>query len=278
MTTFIAGLLEAATWDIIFGTAFFFGLFFFILVILGSFGGDSDDIDSEGDFDSSGEAIDLDGDGMPDGIDLDGDGIIDVEFDGDFGDVDFDADMDSDFDTDMDSDIDDITYSDFDTHITLGETLDAEITEEDPVFQSTYKMGNISSFLFFFGLVGWPVSNNLQDFHIALSVVVGLMAAKIFAYFIATYAKTVIVPLKPIRRGDVAEVRYSVTPEKAGMITIIRRDGIISTEMARGAFAHDFFERTEKGYVWDRKSGIYLITRGVIGQPDLQSEKPKKKK
>jgi hypothetical protein len=138
-------------------------------------------------------------------------------------------------------------------------------------------MGNISSFLFFFGLVGWPVANNLQDFHIVLSVVVGLMAAKIFAYIIATYAKTVIVPLKPIRRGDVAQVRYSVTPEKAGMITIIRRDGVISTEMARGAFAHDFFDKTEKGYIWDRKKGIYLITRGVSGQPDLHTVEKKKK-
>ena len=64
-------------------------------------------------------------------------------------------------------------------------------------------------------------------------------------------------------------VVYGVTPDKTGMVQVNRRDGMISTIMAKGAFPHDYFDKNEKGYIWGIENEIYLLTRGLIGQPDL---------
>jgi len=302
MTTIIAGLLDATTWEIIFSSAFFFGLFFFLVVLIGAFGDDDTDVEAEADS-LDGDTIDLDGDGIPDGIDLDGDGVIDIEFDSDF-DSNFDADFDSsgtaidldgdglpdgidldgdgiidiefdnDFDVDFDTEVNGIEHGDFE-RVELPSSADAERSHEQ-VYQSKYAMGNYSAFLFMFGQIGWFYASELQDQHIIYAMIGGFLAMKLFSLFISNYTKTVVIPLQPIRRGDIARVRYSVSPEKIGMVQIARRDGVISTDMAKGAFPHDHFSSGEKGYIWGKKNGIFLLTKGVQGQPDLQpSDKTK---
>ncbi|MCY3412820.1 MAG: hypothetical protein INQ03_14375 [Candidatus Heimdallarchaeota archaeon] len=300
MSEFIVDLLSLATWEAIFTTLFFLGLIFTIYIIAGAMSGDDADHDGDGDADLDAEptAIDLDGDGIADGLDLDGDGVIDVHFDG----IDLDADMDfepvgidldgdgvidgydldgdgiidtdvdgldldgdmGDIDTDLDLDGGDLDLDgEFDLHVDVHDIKDvAAFRDRSLELKSNFMMGNVSVFMLFTGQIGWIYIHELTDLIIAISLLSGYIASKLFAMVIAKYAKTVVVPLVKIVRGDIAEVKYRVSKLKPGLVNVRRRDGVIDPVMAIGAFPHDNFEAGDLGYIIGKKDAFYLITRG----------------
>ncbi|MDH5647160.1 MAG: MSCRAMM family adhesin SdrC, partial [Candidatus Heimdallarchaeota archaeon] len=270
-------------------TSFFFGLIFLVFTIIGGLGDEDSDVDSHNmdghdfdadtDFDMDGHDFDVDTDFDMDGHDFDAD--TDFDMDGHDFDADTDFDMDGhDFDGDLNSDslLETSTeHSVLQGHFDhLPDQIDAGIVHDAHVEKSNYMMGNIAVFTLIFGQVGWSLIDNLQDWNLFLAIMSGYFISKLFAYIIANYAKTVIVPIKHVSRGDIATVQHSVTKDKAGMVHIKRRDGYISTELAIGAFPHDNFSKGEKGYVWAKKEQMYLITRGHSEQPTLSKLKNKK--
>ncbi|MCH8908395.1 MAG: hypothetical protein IH840_15005, partial [Candidatus Heimdallarchaeota archaeon] len=93
----------------------------------------------------------------------------------------------------------------------------------------------------------------------------------------ANYAKTTIVPIIRIARGDIAKVIYSVSPDKKGLVHVYRRDGSISSVIAIGEYPHDIFLAGEKGYVWSKNETNFTITKGHFDHPKLQTKKKKTK-
>ena len=266
MTQIITGLLSSGTWETIFLSFFFFGLFFFILAIYGSFG----DHDGPIHGDSDADLIDMNGDGIPDGIDTTGDGAINVHFDTD-GSIDSHLDHGFDHGHDLSH-----TASD---HIGIDSDMKSSDNSEFIFIESKYKLGEYASFSMFFGMTGWFYVKFLTDLQLGLAIIIGFVAMRTFAYVIASYTQTVTKAVRGVSRGDIAQVRYKISPVKSGLVTIYRKDGVLATELARGAFPYDTFEKGEKGYVWDRtEKGVYLVTRGIIGQPDLNTTKKTKSK
>lgn len=299
MTKYIVNLLNTNVWYTLFVACFFFGLFFILFVLLGAVGSHDD---SEG---SDHELTDTDMDGSIDGevghgefeADHDFDTGIDSDLDHDF-DIDhdletgIDTDLDHDFDTDhdFDSGIDSDLNHDFDTDHDLSNSESTsethvnvqhyELGVDNDSYQeeSQYLLGNIAVFLLVWGQIGWLTIGNLDDLTLMFALLGGYGSSKAFAWFISNYAKTVINPIRHITRGDVGEVIYGVSPYKAGMVQVKRRDGVISTIIARGAYPHDIFDRGEKGYIWSKGRGIYTITKGLRRQPNLSSENKRKHK
>ncbi len=289
MSTYIVELIGNETWTTLFMFSFFFGLIFFIFVLIGALGHDNDadteldgdasfdvdsDIDADMDFDLDAD-LDTDMD-MDLGTDLDLDADIDTEMD--LG-MDPDIDTDLDFDVDIDHDLPSGINTPFESHIEFEHGGDVGIAQDSHYEEkSNYLMGNISSFMLIWGQIGWLNSNNLNDLILIYAFLGGLLTSKLFAWVIANYAKTVIVPIKHIYRGDVGSVIYGITPEKPGMVHVTRKDGVISTIIARGAFGHDYFDKGEKGYIWTKEGELYTITKGLKGQPELYPKRSRNKK
>ncbi|MHA2254038.1 MAG: hypothetical protein ACXAD7_27040, partial [Candidatus Kariarchaeaceae archaeon] len=215
-------------------------------------------------------------------IDSDLEASLDTDLHGDFDshlELDPDADLDGDFDHDLDGfhdgDVDHELHGE--THVELQQS-EIGIDNESYTEESRYLMGNIAIFLLIWGQIGWLSMNNLTDLSILIALIGGYLSSRAFAWFIANYAKTVINPIRLISRGDIGVVIYGVTPYKPGMVHVKRKDGVISTIIARGAYPHDTFEKDEKGYIWSDEGGIYTITKGVRGQPDLKIKKKNKLK
>lgn len=150
-----------------------------------------------------------------------------------------------------------------DTHSNL-EVLSVRKIENqtNPEIQSRYWLGNLSVFLVIFGQLGWFNIHHFGDTAIALAIIGGASASKIFSWFIANYAKTVIVPIHHISRGDIGKVIYPLDNQQFGLIQVTRKDGIVSPVIAQGAFPYDSFEPGELGYIWSKKDGLYTITKG----------------
>ncbi|MHA2170869.1 MAG: hypothetical protein ACXAB7_13320 [Candidatus Kariarchaeaceae archaeon] len=316
MTKYIVELLPQDIWTTIFVTCFFFGLFFILFVLLGALGhqDDSDshdmdetaldadhDIDSDFDIDHDLDTdVDMDSDlDLDHDLDTDFDTDVDMsaDLDHDFdldadGDLhaDFDSDLDHDFDTDVSADLDhdlDGVDADHDFQTDFDHDIDTHIEIEQGEFgydnesyieESRYLMGNIAVFLLVWGQIGWITSNNLSDITLAIAFGSALLASRGFAWFISNYAKTVINPIRHISRGDIGRVIYGVNPYKPGMVQVIRKDGIVSTIMARGAYPHDIFDKDEKGYIWGKEGEIYTMTKGLKNQPNLKQKQKKRKK
>ena len=281
ISTYITGLIGINTWTTLFMFSFFFGLIFFAFVLLGAFGHDNDtegDLDSDASFELDADTdLDLDLD-----ADIDADMNLDIHADVDT-DLDLHADIDSDLHLEMDTDFDhDLTSSmetPFESHIEFEHGGDVGIAQDSYYEEkSNYMMGNISSFMLIWGQIGWLNSNNLNDLVLVYAFLGGFLTSKIFAWVIANYAKTVIVPIQHIYRGDVGVVIYGITPAKSGLVHVTRKDGIISSIMARGAFGYDNFDKGEKGYVWTKEGELYTITKGLKGQPELYPVRSKNKK
>lgn len=269
MSTYIVELIGIETWTTLFIFSFFFGLIFFIFVLIGALGHDND-ADAELDGDAS---FDVDAD-----IDADIDADMDFDLDADL-DTDMDLDLETDLDLDADIDSDMQIDTPFDSHVELDHGGDVGLAQDSHYEEkSNYMMGNISSFMLIWGQIGWLNSSNLTDLVLVSAFLGGFLMSKIFALVIATYAKTVIVPIQHIYRGDVGIVIYGVTPLKPGMVHVTRKDGVISSIIARGAFGHDNFDKGEKGYVWTKEGELYTITKGLKGQPELYPKRSRNKK
>ncbi|OLS19603.1 MAG: hypothetical protein HeimC2_40820 [Candidatus Heimdallarchaeota archaeon LC_2] len=274
MSTYIIGLIGIKIWTTIFMFSFFFGLIFFAFVLLGAFGHDSDtegELDGDASFDLDADTdmnldihADLDTD-LDLHADIDADMHLDVHADLDT-DLDMHADIDSDFhlemDTDFDHDLPSSLDTPFESHIEFEHGGDVGIAQDSHYEEkSNYMMGNISSFMLIWGQIGWLNSNNLNDLILLYAFLGGFLTSKLFAWVIANYAKTVIVPIQYINRGDVGTVIYGIAPEKPGLVHVTRKDGVISPIIARGAFGHDVFDKGEKGYVWTKEGELYTINR-----------------
>lgn len=295
MSNYILSIFAEEVWYTLFVTCFFFGLFFLLIVVLGAFGED-DGADSHGD---SGDGMDH---GFDHDLDIDTDLDLDTDFsvDHDFG-VDHDLSIDHDMSMDHDLDVDANISVDHDLGVDHDLDLDADLSMDhdfdldaeaslgdvhhemshgevglDPDKQpkSRFLMGNISSFLLIFGQVGWMNSNPVTDQGLLIAIIAGYVASIVFGWILANYAKTTIVPIIRIARGDIAKVIYEVTPQKKGLVHVYRRDGSISSVIAIGKYPHDFFLKNEKGYIWSKNESNYTITKGHFDQPKLQT-KPK---
>lgn len=257
MSDYIIKLLDLTTWELIFSVCFFLGLFFTIYIIFGALNsGDS----HEGDHD-----LDADHD-----FDLDADHDLSLDADHDLS---LDADHDLSLDADHDFSLEDIQLDDIHDVGTLRDL--GTIKDTSYTMKTNFMMGNISVFLLFWGQTGWLYINELSDLTLFFSLMVGVLSSKAFAFFLGKYAKTVVVPLVKIQKGDIAQVIHSVSPSTAGRVHVRRRDGVMDPVMAKGAYPHDTFGKGEKGYILGKSSSIYLITRGA-GEPQLKKQKKKK--
>ena len=124
MTQYIVSIMDTSVWQLIFVSSFFFGLFFFIFVILGALGqDDASDTDTIDELDHDLASLDTD-------LDTDLNTDLGTDFEHDLS-HDFDHDLavlETDLDTDLDTDID----TDFDTDVDsdLGTNLDHDLTAE----------------------------------------------------------------------------------------------------------------------------------------------------
>lgn len=305
MSDYIIKLLDLTTWELIFSVCFFLGLFFTIYIIFGALNsGDSHegDHDLDGDHDLGGDHdFDVDHDlGGDHDFDLDADHDLSIDADHDLSmDVDHDLSMDADHDFDLDADHDlnldgdhDLGGDhDFDADHDMSMDADHDLSLDDLqiddihdvgtirdssyTLKTNFMMGNISVFLLFWGQTGWLYINELSDLTLFFSILVGILSSKAFAFFLSKYAKTVVVPLVKIQKGDIAQVINAVSPSTAGRVHVRRRDGIMDPVMAKGAYPHDTFGRGEKGYIMGKTSSLYLITKGA-GEPQLKKQKKKK--
>jgi hypothetical protein len=146
---------------------------------------------------------------------------------------------------------------------------------ESHQIESKYWLGNISVFLLFFGQIGWFNVSRFGDLAIVIAIIGGFVASRLFSWFIANYAKTVIVPIHHISRGDIGKVVFGLNYSHTGLVLVTRRDGIISSIIAKGAFPHDSFKPGDLGYIWSKSDGIYTITTGRMldKTPSIQKEK-----
>ena len=71
-----------------------------------------------------------------------------------------------------------------------------------------------------------------------------------------------------MNRGDIGVVIYGITPNKTGIVHVIRKDGVETSIMARGAFNHDYFDKGERGYVWTKEGEFFTLTKGIKKQPE----------
>jgi hypothetical protein len=290
MSTYIVNILGAEVWTMVFIYSFFFSLIFMIFILLGALGNEGDvdsDLDSDLDMDADLDMdvdtdLDLDADFEAD-LDLDTDLDMDADLDTDL-DMDTDLDTDLDMDTDFEADLDTDAPSGFETdtletHIEFDHGGDVGVAQDSHYEEkSNYMMGNIASFMLIWGQIGWLNSNNLQDIVFLYAFVGGYIASTVFAWIIANYAKTVIVPIRHVNRGDIGVVIYGITPFKTGIVHVTRKDGFQTSIMARGAFNHDYFNKGERGYVWSKEGEFFTLTRGIKGFDRLNSVKPVKKK
>ncbi len=157
------------------------------------------------------------------------------------------------------------------------DVLSAGKSENQPYheIQSRYWLGNLSVFLVIFGQLGWFNIHQIGDMAIVIAIIGGISASKIFSWFIANYAKTVVVPIHHISRGDIGKVIYSLDYEQSGLVQVTRKDGIVSPTLAQGAFPYDSFEPGELGYIWSKKEGLYTITKGRYIQSTSKSTNKK---
>ncbi len=130
-------------------------------------------------------------------------------------------------------------------------------------YEPRFKMGSIAAFLFVFGQFGMLFMNALDDSIIIIAVVFGFFVAALYDRIIGFLAKESYTPVKMIEDGDTGIVMFKVTPEKAGLVKVIKRDGRETNIMAVGKFQHDTFEKDEEGYIVGKRGKVYLITRGV---------------
>lgn len=126
------------------------------------------------------------------------------------------------------------------------------------------KFGNISVFLFMFGGFGLIGSSDLTDTALLIAIGAGIIGMRIFAFLLKKIAKTSVNPINLVSKGDIGSVVYGVTHEKPGIVMVTRKDGILTSVIAKGAFPHDNFDANERGYIWGIQNEVYLLTKGNI--------------
>jgi len=262
MSDFIVSLLQSSTWVLIFISSFFFGLFFLLFVIFTSLGHHGLDNTLHGQDTSVTDAHDLSH--LDSGVahDLGHDQLADLGHD-----------------LVSQVHLDDINY--LDGHIEMDQAGDISIVK-DAIYveKSNYAMGNISVFLLIFGQIGWIFASELSDIILGIAILAGVIVSRLFSWGLSNYAKTVIVPVQKVSRGDIGTVISEVTHTKLGIVNVNKKDGMVITVLAKGAYPHDSFIQGERGYIWEEENNLYTITRGLTDQPDLNttSFKPKTKK
>ena len=231
VTRYIIDLLPTNFWYGLFVFMFFVGLFLISLIILGGFASHHD----------------VHIDDMSNDLHLD-----------------FHHDIGHDFSHEIGHDVGGHIDHSFDHHVDVGdshvELHDGQVLDENAQPKTKHLLGNISSFMLGFGQVGWMNWKNLSDQSLIFALLIGIALSKLFAFVLGTYAKTTYNPIYKVSQGDSIIVTSQVTPEKAGLVNVTRKDGVINTVLAIGAFPHDRFEVGDKGHIWGKEGNYYTVT------------------